>query len=163
MASQLRRCRATLVVARSTRGYACHIPPPCQSFATFSCEGMGTPGNTSLQTLPQPLSPPPSTAALHDPVNESALLRVYVSRVNATPKHGDYEVGGTSAKLSGVLRECAASPSATASAGQCMRACLLAAASTAASTQLPAATRQTFAQNVMQGLIERAQDRHLLS
>ena len=101
-----------------TRGYACHIPPPCQSFATFSCEGMGTPGNTCLQTLPQPLSPPPSTAALHDPVNESALLRVYVSRVNATPKHGDYEVGGTSAKLSGVLRECAAPPSATASAGQ---------------------------------------------
>ena len=70
-----------------TRGYACHIPPPCQSFATLSCEGMGTPGNTSLQTMPQPLSPPPSTAALHDPVNESALLRVYVSRVNATPKH----------------------------------------------------------------------------
>ena len=69
-----------------TRGYARHIPPPCQSFATLSCEGMGTPGNTSLQTMPQPLSPPPSTAALHDPVHESALLRVYVSRVNATPK-----------------------------------------------------------------------------
>ena len=40
----------------------------------------------SLQTLPQPLSPPmPSTAAIHDHGHVSALLRVSVSRVNSTP------------------------------------------------------------------------------
>ena len=68
-----------------TRGYACHIPPPCQSVATLSCKGMGTPGNIcggssgSLQTLPQPLSLPPSTAAIHDNGHVSAHCYAYPS------------------------------------------------------------------------------------
>jgi hypothetical protein len=46
----------------------------------------------SLQTLPQPLSPPPSTAAIHDHGHVSALLRVSVSRVNSTVKQSRMSV-----------------------------------------------------------------------
>ena len=168
--------RSTFTLVHDQEGNACRSVPYSKPPLTLSPRCMCRPNTIlydvsggsslppfhefdgSLQTLPQPLSPPmPPTAAIHDHGHVSALLRVSVSRVNSTPKHGDGS--GRNPAHDAVDAEPALllhlGDAAVVSNCQYMRACMQAVASTTATTQLPAATRQTSAQNMMQGLIER--------